>query len=143
MYIYTVNKQQKEDKQMTQKLITAAITNASKKFGLYSQDGKRGQAVVLARFFTPASNMTWYMTEFDPETGDGFGVVVGQCTEWGYFNLNEMQNEKMQSGFFRGMQAIERDIHVTPKKQTLIECMKSYGDEIPSWLLPKEEEKAA
>lgn len=128
---------------MTQKLITTAITNASKKFGLYSQDGKRGQAVVLARFFTPASNMTWYMTEFDPETGDGFGVVVGCETEWGYFNLNEMQNAKMQSGFFRGMQAIERDIHVTPKKQTLIECMKSYGDEIPSWLLPKEEEKAA
>ena len=49
----------------------------------------------------------------------------------------------MLSGFFCGMQAIERDIHVTPNKQTLIECMKSYGDEIPSWLLPKEEEKAA
>jgi hypothetical protein len=125
---------------MTQKLITAAITNASKKFGLYSQDGKRGQSVVLARFFTPASNMTWYMTEFDPETGDGFGVVVGQFTELGYFNVNEMQNAKMQSGLFRGMQAIERDIHVAPKKQTLIECMKSYGDEIPSWLLPDEED---
>lgn len=128
---------------MTQKLITAAITNASKKFGLYSQDGKRGQAVVLARFFTPASNMTWYMTEFDPETGDGFGVVVGSATEWGYFNVNEMQNAKMQSGLFRGMQAIERDIYVAPKKQTLIECMKSNGDTIPSWLLPDEEEKAA
>lgn len=128
---------------MTQKLITAAITNASKKFGLYSQDGKRGRSVVLARFFTPASNMTWYMTEFDPETGDGFGVVVGQCIEWGYFNLNEMQNAKMQSGLFRGMQAIERDIYVSPKKQTLIECMKANGDTIPSWLLPKEEEKAA
>lgn len=128
---------------MTQKLITAAITNASKKFGLYSQDGKRGKAVVLARFFTPASNMTWYMTEFDPETGDGFGVVVGSATEWGYFNVNEMQNAKMQSGLFRGMQAIERDIYVAPKKQTLIECMKSNGDTIPSWLLPDEEEKAA
>ena len=127
---------------MTQKLITAAITNASKKFGLYSQDGKRGKAVVLARFFTPASNMTWYMTEFDPETGDGFGVVVGCETEWGYFNVNEMQNAKMQSGLFRGMQAIERDIYVSPKKQTLIECMKANGDRIPSWLLP-EEEKAA
>lgn len=128
---------------MTQKLITAAITNASKKFGLYSQDGKRGKAVVLARFFTPASNMTWYMTEFDPETGDGFGVVVGSATEWGYFNVNEMQNAKMQSGLFRGMQAIERDIYVAPKKQTLIECMKLNGDTIPSWLLPDEEEKAA
>ena len=127
---------------MTQKLITAAITNASKKFGLYSQDGKRGKAVVLARFFTPASNMTWYLTEFDPETGDGFGVVVGCETEWGYFNVNEMQNAKMQSGLFRGMQAIERDIYVSPKKQTLIECMKANGDRIPSWLLP-EEEKAA
>lgn len=127
---------------MTQKLITAAITNASKKFGLYSQDGKRGKAVVLARFFTPASNMTWYMTEFDPETGDGFGVVVGSATEWGYFNVNEMQDAKMQSGLFRGMQAIERDIYVAPKKQTLIECMKANGDTIPSWLLP-EEEKAA
>lgn len=128
---------------MTQKLITAAITNASKKFGLYSQDGKSGQSVVLARFFTPASNMTWYMTEFDPATGDGFGVVVGSATEWGYFNLNEMQNAKMQSGLFRGMQAIERDIYVAPKKQTIIECMKSNGDTIPSWLLPDEEEKAA
>lgn len=124
---------------MTQKLITAAIKNAAKKFPLYSQDGKKGNAVVLARFFTPASNLTWYMTEFDPESGDGFGVVVGHETEYGYFNLNEMQGARMQSGFFRGMQAIERDICVDPKEYTLAECMRRNGDEIPSWLKDEEE----
>lgn len=117
-----------------QKLITAAIKNAAKKFPLYSQDGKKGQAVVLARFFTPASNLTWYMTELNTETGEAFGVVVGYETEYGYFNVNELQCLKMTTGFLRGMQAVERDICVDPKEYTLEECMRRNGDEIPSWL---------
>lgn len=117
-----------------QKLITAAIKNAAKKFPLYSQDGKKGQAVVLARFFTPASNLTWYMTELNTETGEAFGVVVGYETEYGYFNVNELQDLKMTTGFLRGMQAVERDICVDPKEYTLEECMRRNGDEIPSWL---------
>lgn len=50
---------------MTQKLLTSAIKNAARKFPLGSQDGKRGEALVLARFFTPASAYTWYMLEYD------------------------------------------------------------------------------
>jgi len=39
----------------------------------------------------------------------------------------------MQSGFLRGMQAVERDISVDPKKRTLADLLKAYGEKAPSW----------
>lgn len=62
---------------MTQKLLTSAIKNAARKFPLGSQDGKRSDALVLARFFTPASSYTWYMLEYDEENDEAFGYIVG------------------------------------------------------------------
>ena len=37
------------------------------------------------------SNWTWYLTEYDPETEDAYGLVVGLEPEWGYFNLKELR----------------------------------------------------
>ena len=34
---------------------------------LYSQDGKGGKAIAHCKFFTPDSNFTWFVTEFDGE----------------------------------------------------------------------------
>lgn len=120
---------------MTQKLLTAAIKNAAKKFPLYSQEGRKEEAVVLARFFTPASNMTWYVLEYDIERDEAFGVVVGQETEYGYFSINELQNLRQEISFFgriAKIQAVERDVTVDPKKNTIGQLMREHKEETPS-----------
>jgi hypothetical protein len=47
--------------------------------------------IALVKWFTPDSNFTWYVAEYDPETGDCFGLVDGLEKELGYFNLKEIQ----------------------------------------------------
>lgn len=48
--------------------------------------------VVHAAYIIPfRSNWTWYLTEYDPETEDAFGLVAGFEAEWGYFNLKELR----------------------------------------------------
>ena len=52
---------------------------------------------VHAAYFIPfGSTSTWYMTEFDRETGNAFGLVLGFESEWGYFNINELKELKAQ-----------------------------------------------
>ena len=36
------------------------------------------------------------MTEYDRESGEAFGLVVGIEPEWGYFNLNELKELNAQ-----------------------------------------------
>jgi hypothetical protein len=48
----------------------------------------------------------WYLTEYDPETGEAFGLVKGFDTELGYFHLPEM--EAVLAG---GMFPVERDCY--------------------------------
>jgi len=74
---------------------------------LYSQDSKGDDAICYVKFFL--ANYTWYATEYDPETGNFFGLVDGDFVELGYFNLQELQALKV-----RGMFAVERDIHWKP-----------------------------
>ena len=47
------------------------------------------QAIV--KWFTPDSNFTWYVAEYDPATGQCFGLVDGFAKEFGYFNINEIK----------------------------------------------------
>ena len=60
---------------------------------LYSQeDIDVEDKVVHAAYIIPfRSNWTWYMTEYDRESGDAFGLVVGFEPEWGYFNIEELK----------------------------------------------------
>lgn len=52
---------------------------------------------VHAAYIIPfKSNWTWYMTEYDRESGEAFGLVVGIEPEWGYFNLNELKELNAQ-----------------------------------------------
>lgn len=47
---------------------------------------------VHAAYIIPfKSNWTWYLTEYDPETEDAFGLVAGIEAEWRYFNLRELR----------------------------------------------------
>ena len=52
---------------------------------------------VHAAYIIPfKSNWTWYMTEYDRESGEAFGLVVGIEPEWGYFNLEELKELNAQ-----------------------------------------------
>ncbi len=86
---------------------------------LYAQEHTR-DPIVYAKFFTPSSSWTWYVTEgsaqYDPEDpagGEGdflfFGFVIGFEKEWGYFSLNEMESARGPFGL-----SIERDLYFTP-----------------------------
>ena len=71
---------------------------------LYAQEHTR-DPIVYAKFLTPSSSWTWYVTEgsaqYDPEDpagGEGdflfFGFVISFEKEWGYFSLNEMESAR-------------------------------------------------
>ena len=76
---------------------------------LYSQDGKDGKAVVVAKFFTPWTGWTWFATEFDGED-TFFGLVFGHEKELGYFSLSELEGIRGPGGL-----RIERDLYWQPK----------------------------
>ena len=60
---------------------------------------------------TPAGGWDWYLTEYDPETGEAFGLVRGIETEWGYFSVSEMEGLNRS----RGASLVERDLHFAPR----------------------------
>lgn len=91
----------------TSKLLTKAL--ASKVPALYAQDGKGMEAIAYAKFFTPWTNWTWYLTEMDPATGQCFGLVDGLHKELGYFSLAELETLRGPAGL-----RVERDIHFVP-----------------------------
>ena len=67
--------------------------------------------VAHLKLFSPYSNWTWYVTEWEAETGLCFGLVEGFDTEWGYFGLGELA----ETTVFGGVPAIERDLYWEPK----------------------------
>jgi hypothetical protein len=91
---------------------------AAKLPALYSQDGKGEQAVAKVKFFDAYGSWSWYASEYDPEKGLFFGLVVGHEKELGYFSLAELESVK-----FAGMPRIERDLHWIPRP--LAECAGS------------------
>jgi len=86
---------------------------------LYSQDGKGGKAVVYAKYFTPSSSWSWYITEGEPVLDESqnevdykfFGLVFGHEKELGYVLLSELEEVRGPMGL-----PIERDLYFKPKK---------------------------
>lgn len=111
----------------TQKLMTKALENTLKKSPLYSTDGTADK-MILAKFFHAYGSGTWYLAEYDAETGRAFGYVeLAQGSEWGYFDLNEMQACRATvCGRKMPFQAIERDAHFTPRKMSEL-CPAAVG----------------
>lgn len=60
---------------------------------------------VIAKFFTPDAQYTWYAVEYDGED-TFFGLVDGQDKEWGYFTLSELQQVRGRFGL-----PVERDLY--------------------------------
>ncbi len=80
---------------------------------LYANENAKDYDTVLApaKLFSPFSNWTWYVTEWDPETGTCFGLVQGFEEELGYFDLTELAEARV----FGGVPAVERDLYWEPK----------------------------
>lgn len=64
--------------------------------------------MIHAKLFTPWSNWTWYVIEYDGED-QCFGFVKGHEAEFGYFSLRELANIEGPFGI-----KVERDIHFKP-----------------------------
>ncbi|MGA9771375.1 MAG: DUF2958 domain-containing protein [Blastocatellia bacterium] len=77
---------------------------------------------VYAKWFTPWSSWTWFITEGEDRDGDYlmFGYVIGQEKEWGYVSMNELKAVKGPMGL-----EIERDIHFSPKPKSQVPEIKS------------------
>jgi len=89
------------------KLITEQLEKELAKYPLYSQDGKGKDAKVLAKFFL--QSFTWYVLEFDGQD-TFFGIVInGDCSEYGYFSLKELESVRGMWGL-----GVERDLYFNP-----------------------------
>ena len=86
-------------------LLTKAIRKELPR--LYSQENIE-DPVVHCKFFTPWSNWTWYVLEFDGEDRF-FGWVSGHEQELGYFSLKELMDVTGPMGL-----KIERDMYFEP-----------------------------
>lgn len=95
---------------MRHKLITKAIEKATPALG-HTDGMPKDQIRIRAKFFTPWSSYTWYMTEYDPELRMGYGWIHNaanqQGGELGYFSIEELESLK---GPF-GCQGVEREMY--------------------------------
>ena len=62
------------------------------------------------KLFSPYNGWTWYVTEWEAETGLCFGLVQGFEEELGYFDLTELAEVTV----FGGVPAVERDLYWGP-----------------------------
>lgn len=92
---------------------------------MMEQDGLGDEAVARVKVLCPINGWRWYITEYDKETGECFGLVQGNEVELGNFALREVNTgdwggEDMQSqnnnwrGKYR-FPPFERDLHYVPK----------------------------
>ncbi len=92
------------------RLMTRQLEKRFAKVG--SQETKR-DPVIIAKFFNPAGDGTWYATEYDPDDQTFFGYVSifgDHNDEWGYFSLGELESYIGRFGL-----GIERDLCWTEK----------------------------
>ena len=80
---------------------------------LYTNESVENTDDVMARvkLFCPYSGWRWYITEWNAETGECFGLVQGFEEEWGYFDLTELATATVLGG----VPAIERDLYWEPR----------------------------
>ncbi|SQE95583.1 helicase [Streptococcus equi subsp. zooepidemicus] len=90
---------------------------------LYSQeDVALADKQVHAAYIIPfRSNWTWYMTEYDRESGDAFGLVLGFEPEWGYFNLEELKELNAQRLILEDFPKTFRELKDTELKKQMDE----------------------
>lgn len=90
---------------------------------LYEQEKiNLAEKEVHAAYIIPfRSNWTWYMTEYDRESGDAFGLVLGIEPEWGYFNINELKELNAQRLILEDFPKTFRELKYTELKKQMDE----------------------
>jgi len=100
-----------EATKLTNRLVTEELVSTFKDYPLYSQDGKKKDALCIAVFHI--GNIRWYIMEGQQEENDFifYGIVVGTVeTEYGYVSANEMASIKVDaSRYGLGMLQVEQD----------------------------------
>ena len=64
---------------------------------LYSQpahDDPEQEMVFHVKLFTPWTDWTWYIAEYDPKDDIAWGYVIGLEKEFGTFSIEEIRNLK-------------------------------------------------
>jgi len=97
-------------------LTTKALERLFEKHPLYSGEEKyddQGNRPILAKYFTPDSNWTWYVLEAERQGDDWYfyGYVEGFESEYGPFLLSDLQSARGPLGL-----AIERDLYFRNKR---------------------------
>ena len=79
---------------------------------LYANENAPDYDAVLAyvKLFSPYNGWTWFITEWEAETGLCFGLVQGFEEELGYFSLDELAEVTV----FGSVPAVERDLYWEP-----------------------------
>ena len=60
---------------------------------LYEQGDKHSSVddhILYVRLSDPLTGWTWYIAEYDPNDRIAFGYVEGLENEWGYIDINEL-----------------------------------------------------
>jgi len=86
-----------------------------------TEDVPTADKLVVAKFFTPDAEWTWYACEFDGED-TFFGYVEGHEGEWGYFYLSELQRARGPYGL-----PVERDLYFEPRPFSAIQRTGARG----------------
>jgi hypothetical protein len=81
---------------------------------LHAQE-KTDDPLVHVKFFFPAGNWTWFVTEGEADADDFlfYGYVIGLEREWGYFTLRQL--EEINIHFL----TVERDLYFKQEKFSL------------------------
>ena len=77
------------------------------------------ESKAVVKLFNPTGAGTWYLSEYNPETNEAFGVCVIHEAEMGYVDMNELKSFKGQFGL-----GIERDKSFPISKLTLKQCQE-------------------
>ena len=90
---------------------------------LYSQEAHENpekEMVFYVKLFTPDSNWTWFIAEYDPEKEIAWGYVMGLENEYGTIDIKELKEVRGPFGL-----PIERDISFdTIKEKELMDEIK-------------------
>lgn len=116
------------------------------KYPLYSQDGKRANAVVVLKYFI--GGVTWYVIECGKENDDVIFFAwthAPHADEFGYVSLKQLAAVHVPQSVadLHGVQigalqlTVERDLYLTPG-QTLETVTRADGVLLPSWLYDKQ-----
>ena len=113
------------------KLVTKEVEKRLQEYPLYSQDGKKKDAICVVKFFMCGVNYTWYVLEADLENQIVYGITINPQGEgeYGYTSLAELQTVKNCWGL-----GVERDLYFEPTKLSDIDddILKKFLDNLYS-----------